>query len=285
MESATLYYKAMATSEKIPIDILTKNKKREKEILEKSFKALRKVVKKYQEISQNIEELSEKQENEINKTINQIKNKYREKLNEYNEKLNDVQSELLHQKDIIEKYSTFDIETISKAFIELIRIMHDEIFECQYVDHAIIENNQFLESNNIHLIIKREEKRDKYENNYIFNEKFNGEIIKQLVYNGNAITLPGGNNFDKKSTITFYEVNENGEICFNRNIFLEHFDYIKDFIDSMIEYRVENNMLEFNNKDILEYLKKYIIDNQEVIKSVLESRIKQHILKLGTISD
>lgn len=66
------------------------------------------------------------------------------------------------------------------------------------------------------------------------------------------------------------------------NTKFKKFNYVKDFVDNLIEYRFNNNLIEFTQKDMLIFLKDYVTKNKDSIIENHYQNPKQKILNKKT---
>ena len=84
-------------------------------------------------------------------------------------------------------------------------------------------------------------------------------------------------NIKDDKIITLYSLQKGHAIC---NINFGKFDYAKDFIDNLIQYRFQNKMDKITEKDMLLFLQNYIIQHKDEIMKKYESKFDIKILEL-----
>ena len=102
--------------------------------------------------------------------------------------------------------------------------------------------------------------------------------IYEFVENGDALLLSEQDiDVKKEKQITFYNLTD-GHI--ESRVNFGKFDYVKDFIDNIIQYRFQNNLDKITEKDMLLFLQNYIIQYKDVIVKNYESKFDSKVLKL-----
>lgn len=137
----------------------------------------------------------------------------------------------------VEKYSFFDVDRIGKILSQLITIFEGEKF--------------IYQSTNLYPNIKRDQVdsciNGKYTNVIVLNSLskpyYNERYLNSLVKNGNAIVLfKGEHPRFKKYDIKFYQANLDTTHRINQCIGFGKLAYVKDFIDYVINFKIENNI-------------------------------------------
>ena len=91
--------------------------------------------------------------------------------------------------------------------------------------------------------------------------------INSLVKHGHALVLAGAPTFNSHLDIYFYAADESHTI--NQNIGFWVFPYVKEFMDGIISYKIENNREYISTEE----LEKFKI---AFIKSILDQIVRQH---------
>ena len=185
-----------------------------------------------------------------------ISEKYQELFSEYYHNLDNINSEIYNHCKIYEKYSKFNLEDISNILASLMSIYERENFLVKYLSYQV-DGALF---NDILLIIKQK-KYDSISSNLQIQERY----INSLIKNRFAIRIIDGFSKSKFPTeISFYEADSMGRI--NQKVNFRNFAYVQNFIEYVINYRIENGLDEISF-DILEMLKNnFIYCNLEEIK-------------------
>ena len=121
-------------------------------------------------------------------------------------------------------------------------------------------------------------KESKLTNNYNSASSDNNAIDK-LITDGNAIVLEEKDFFLRDSDIiTIYKLKGNQLIS---NINFNKFGYVKEFINNIIQFRFQHNKIKFNEKDILSYMKNFILERKDTILENQKKKLEEKILKLS----
>ena len=185
-----------------------------------------------------------------------ISEKYQILFSEFYHNLDNINSEIYNHCKIYEKYSKFKLEDISNILASLMSIYERENFLVRYLSYQV-DGALF---NDVLLIIKQK-KYDSISSNLQIQERY----INSLIKNRFAIRIIDGFSKSKFPTeISFYEADSMGRI--NQKVNFRNFAYVQNFIEYVINYRIENGLDEISF-DILEMLKNnFIYCNLEEIK-------------------
>ncbi len=185
-----------------------------------------------------------------------ISEKYQILFSEFYHNLDNINSEIYNHCKIYEKYSKFNLEDISNILASLMSIYERENFLVRYLSYQV-DGALF---NDVLLIIKQK-KYDSISSNLQIQERY----INSLIKNRFAIRIIDGFSKSKFPTeISFYEADSMGRI--NQKVNFRNFAYVQNFIEYVINYRIENGLDEISF-DILEMLKNnFIYCNLEEIK-------------------
>ncbi len=304
VRSGTLYYKAKISSLEIPNDILQekhiylgasikKNKaismpedkiEKESQIIKSQetrilFDEIVNLYNKYKFAEQTKEKLLLKRQQEIEETTEKIIKYYSPKLLKNNEDIIAIKKELNDFNKLFTKYSTFNIDLIGQAIQQLMTLVESEEYLYKQVTYVVKKRvhgvmDSWDEDMQIKAsIVLRKEKLINY-----YNSSYEDESkINVLIKNEDALLLfeQDINNYNKK--ITFYTL-QDGKVLDNINF--GKFDYIKEFIDNIVQYRFQNNMTDFSKKDMLSFMKNFLIKHKDIIMKNYDSKIKEKVLSL-----
>ena len=197
---------------------------------------------------------------EKRKVVLQVENQYQDTINILDSKQADLDKIIEKYNNILEVYSTFDIDSIGKAIAFIVssieekdyifqRAIHDTFLWHSYVNDGGYERN----NNKICIVIEKALKRDIYSDKNLMNN-----CIKKLIKEEKAILLDESSytRYDNYK-VTFY----NSITSINKNIDLSSFPYIKDFIDYVVQYRFDNNLINIDFQE-LNYLSYDFINNK-----------------------
>lgn len=301
VESATLYYKAEVSSLEIPTDILQEKQisnnsnirenkittkiKDEIEVKSQVMKPqetkilLDEIVELYNKcknLEQVKEELLLKRKEEIEKATEKIMKSYSMKLSQNNEDITYIKKELIDFNKLFSKYSTFNIDLVGKVLQQLISIVENEEYLYKQVTHKFKKRvHGVMDSwdEDIEIKVGIIVRKDKLKNCY--DSSYESEINK-LVKNGNALLLSEQDIYNNKE-ITFYTFQDGHFLCC---IDFGRFDYIKEFIDNIVQYRFQNDIIEFTEKDMLIFMKNFVNWHKDIIMKNYSSKIKEKTLSL-----
>lgn len=137
----------------------------------------------------------------------------------------------------VEKYSSFDVDRIGTILNQLITIFEGEMFVYQCTNLYPSINIDRVDS----------DVATKYTNVIVLNSLsksyYNERYLNSLVKNGNAIVLfKGEHPRPKKYNIKFYRADVNIMHRINQCVAFGKLAYVKDFIDYVINFKIENNI-------------------------------------------
>lgn len=288
VQSGTLFYKAEVSSLDIPNDLLQEkslgiscNMEEKEEMVEEEIKIdeleekrilfdeIINLYKKLKCIEQEKENILKQCKNDIEEMTKKINESYKNKIELNNTENDSIKVKLNEFEELLKKYSTFNIDIIGKAFQELISLMENNNYlykQVTYNQNEKIHGPIDSWDESIPTTINIVAKEDNLINNF---EKG----IKELIRSDSAIILSDNNT----SKVSFYGLN-NGQITCN--VDFGRFSYIKQFIDSIVQYRFQNRMIDFNEKDILLFMKKFIMEHEDIIIKNYSATIKEKVLNL-----
>lgn len=305
VDSRTLYYKAEVSSLEIPYDILqekhisTDSSIQENKVttmVEDEIKTISKIIEsqgsrtlfneianlynKYKTVEQIKDELLLEREKEIEEATEKITKSYSQKLTQNNEDITSAKKELNDLEKWFAKYSTFNIDLVGNALQQLITIVESEEYLYKQVTHkikkrvhGIMDDCEEDIQTKVRIIVRKDKLMNCYESPYP-----SENIIKQLVKNGEALLLSEQNiNTRNNQKITFYASQDGQVLCY---VNYGRFGYIKKFIDSIVQYRFQNNMLEFTEKDMILFMRNFVIRYKDIIMENYSSKIKEKSLSL-----
>ena len=213
----------------------------------------------------------------IEKSVEEIMLSYSKKIEHSDLTIKNFQTELNNYAHLITKYSTFDENLIGCAIAKLISIIENKIFIYRDVlnkynkrIHGSIDSWDEERQTKASIIVDS----DKYDNYSEYESKLN-----ELVLNGKAIILSESNQYAyKNSNITFFTLNKEHIVC---NINLENFNYIKDFINQLVQYRFERKLDTFSKNDMIICMQIFLSKYKEKILQNYTSTLEQKLLKLS----
>lgn len=224
-------------------------------------------------------ELKESETEEINLATSMIKMKYAKQKKTINEGILETINDIESYCNKIQLYSTFNTN-IMVILENLITIFEGEEYCYQEADyhttrteHCVFDRVEIDVDEKIRIIIN-----GNYQDpDCIYDYRFNN--ITKLVENKKAILFEK-TDYKLDPNIKFYRVNgtKNG---IESNVLYGKFDYVKKFIDSVITYRIDNNINNNKNRHYLyELLSEFINDNINFIEANQQQRLQEKEEKL-----
>lgn len=208
-----------------------------------------------------IEAVEEKKVEEIKKITKSIEEKYSGKIEKYNEEFKNSVSNIHEYCKLIEKYSTFNSIYIAYILAELISVFEGKKYIISEMSYHP-EKGSPAQVQDI-LVIIEEKNLEKINAINHISERYFYHLIKTkkiiLVDSKYSLYMP--------ETIKFYKF-ETGTI--NQNISLRGYTYLKDYIDMVINYRIENNKSEITDEELEKLKNQFILYNKEKIESNLK---------------
>lgn len=244
---------------------------------------LEKIKKKKTEIKARKSWLSTDRENLIDNAITEINEKFHQKEILLDTKLKECNKTIQEYYKLIEKYSNFDEQEISKIFQELITIFEGEDYI--YQKNVICSSQYSYRYNYANIIINKDDA-----NNTLTYSK---EELNILAKQGKAAIIKYNSSKKETSSIKFYELNKKGDL---KQLFkFGKFKYLKEFINLVICYKIDNNidnisieelhklMINFINlhlSEIEENYKKRSQDERKQMEEIIEENKKGRQKKL-----
>lgn len=230
--------------------------------------------------------LKEKEE-KVKQAIEAIAKEYSDSINERTKEEEDTKTQFINYKDLVSTYSSFDVDLIGKAIARIISAASGKKFKYGNVTshYEVIEFDMLSDP-----YTERKTERDcivvetsKYEQDY--HTQHGENPIDELVEDGHAILLIRNYDAspDKYRIVTFLTTDESGGLKFI-NVNLDDFDYIKDFIIEVAQYRFQRELDKFTEGDMNLCIDRFIPKAEQIhIKNridVLQEELKTLNLKL-----
>jgi len=302
VKSGTLYYKAEVSNLEIPNDILQEkyisfnsnieenvvleiieneieleNQSVESQDSRNLFEEIVNLYNKYKCLEQGKDELLLKRKKDIEEATDKIIKYYSQKLIQTDEDITSTKKELNDFDKLFAKYSTFNIDLIGNAIQQLISIVECEEYLYEEVMHKLKKRvHGVMDSwdedvlSNVNIVVRK----DKLVNYYDSCSEF---VIDDLIKKGDAILLCRQCINSHNNEIIFYTSKDGQVSCY---FDFGKFDYVKEFIDSIVQYRFQNNMIEFTEKDMITLVKEFVNEHKNIIMKNYDSRLKEKTLSL-----
>lgn len=245
------------------------------------FEEFKRIQNENSSIEHSNEALLAQRDLEIKRETERIIKEYEEKIKQNNEENYPTKKQLKDLGETILNYSTFDLELLGKCLEQLVSIFEGESFlyreavhNSKITKHGVMDSWEEDVKTKVKMIVKE----SKLTNNYNSASSDNNAIDK-LINNGNAIVLKEKDFFLRDSDlIRIYSLKDNQLIS---NIDFNKFDYVKEFIDNIIQFRSQNNKIKFSEKDILCYMKNFILERKDIILENQKKKLEEKVLKLS----
>lgn len=243
---------------------------------------MEKIIEKFNKITENLNSITESKNNILKKQNDEIENnkksinkKYENIIKEKETEEKDKKNKIINLNKEINVYSTFNKKELGNIISELMTTIEGKKYVYVKSKHNTYErectvfgSELFKVEKYVDLIV---EKKDA--SNYYYDlDEFDNKIIK-LMNNSKGILLES-NDFENKN-ITLYNFTED----ISSKIDYKNFDYVKEFIDIIINYRYENKKEEINKKDLLKLLYDFLTTKKDLIlekhKKIIVEEIKK----------
>ena len=179
--------------------------------------------------------LKDKLENDIKKVTDYLTEKYNEDANFIYNNINIYNNKIENILNDINEYSTFHVSEIKYAILDLIKIFTGENYEVQETYYHI-KPKSLIETEDILIYVKSNLKEV---NDYSF-IKFHS-----LLKHNNALVFKYIDHSNRY--IKFYDVYDKN---IKQTIKFGKFTFIKDFIDELIQYKINYNTNEISEEEI-----------------------------------
>lgn len=214
-----------------------------------------------------------------------IAEKYRLPLKNSEQYIKDNLQAVHDFSDMIIDYSTFNESMISNAICLLIHIVEEQNFQYQkayyYIGYLFYglwggQGEERFHLMNVRLIINEKKRQEEY-----YRPLYEKDEVMKLVNTGEAILLQKvGYSIPKKDgKIIFYFLDDNHNITSSSDF--GRFDYVKNFIDFVIQYRFSHDLKEISSDDIVLCMQLFLQNNKDLIVSNYVSRTQSRILELS----
>jgi len=226
------------------------------------------------QILNDIKELDKKEQEELIEEKRLIQQKYLKlketAYSEYDKKVADVHNYC----NLIEKSSTFSSK-IFDDIIELISIFEGETYILEKLNYHK-DNSLPSEVWETYMILSRSVfksiKKPRYISERYLNHLLKNGIAIKIIEDWGLLRLP--------TKISFYKADDMGRL--NPQISFKGFSYIKQFVDYIINYRIENNIEQFSEEDMHKLKEDFILLNVDNIKNNYKKKEEQRIKDISS---
>ena len=199
--------------------------------------------------------------------IKEIEDLSKEKLNPCDNNINYINKMRRSNEKKIFEASWFDVDEIGEVLAKLVSVVENEPYSyyvanyrgiCKYYEEGYGYDTVDL-NYKVYLINKENNVR------YQYNEEYINEI-GSTVFKNNASIIVLAQRYLNDHKISFYD----GMANKSHLIDIKNFDYIYDFINYLISYKIDNNLIALNKEELDEllmtFLNEYIKGNAKLKK-------------------
>ena len=227
--------------------------------------SLRKIKKEFQQKITNTEEVKKAK---IKESTNSIEEKYNLIKENYENKLKETVEEIHNYCKKIEDFSTFNRNDVSYILADLVSIFEGKKYVVSQMSYHP-EKSSPAQVQDI-LVIIEEENLEKINATNHISERYLHHLLKY----GKIVMLDPKFSLCKPEVLKFYKY-ETGTI--NHNINFKNYQYLKDFIDFIINYRLEYNKSEISEEELKVLKNQFMTINKENIEKLLEAKAEKDI--------
>lgn len=210
---------------------------------------------------------AENEELEIAKKA--IREKYAKQQEPIYKEIGEARKKIENNCKKIQLFSTFDSKIIGEILEQLVTIFEGEeycyqetTFQTTKIEHCVFDRVESKVDKEIRIIIKADCKREKYDN------RFSG--LYRFVSDGNVIMLCE-DEYRLEPDISFNHSNiRNTDI--ESNVKYGKFDYVKEFMNGVIDFRIANKMVNINKSDLYKLLGEFLAERKDFIESNYQLR-------------
>lgn len=232
-------------------------------------------LKKEQEMIKNYrieeENLTLKEQKELDELKSQIKEKYASLKNPIYKKINDSKKQIKIYSERIMEFSTFNSAVIGKILAYLMTVYEGEEYCYQETIHhttktenCIFDRITYDIDKKIKIIIKLDEKRYEY---------FKYENLYEKVVEGLMIILEQNEN--RLSDDIIFKIVDSQKNGITDNVNYGEFGYVREFINYLIDFRINNDKFNISEKEINELLKVFLESKKDKIEANYKLRLKE----------
>ncbi len=228
------------------------------------FETLGSIRNQYLQSQEELKKIDKQMKEELAEAERKIRASYQEKIDSSKDNCTTLRQALENHKKLLENYSTFDSKTIGETIEKLVCLVEGEDYCYQEAIHETHEYetnvwgcDSFRVRKRVSMIVKGSDKQGYY---YDYEEQENE--IEKLAEKNQAIVLAQTKEH-KQEKIRFYTANDGTIKCL---VNFHQFSYVKDFLDSVIQYRFRNNLNDVSQKELLVLMNEFILNKREIIE-------------------
>lgn len=223
-------------------------------------------------------EIDQEEKREIEIIKNEIAKKHLKLKEPINKKMEVTRKELKACINQFELFSTFDSKMIGNILEKLVSVFEGEEYSYQETTYKTIKHydpvfNRVEDEidKKIKIIIKNDCKSNSYD--------YKSSPIHQFVADGKAIIL-SEKEYELDSQLTFYNSNRRRDNVENV-IRYGKFNYVKEFMDEVINFRINNNINDQNEIDFKNLSSNFFLKNKDLIQNNHQLRLEEKQKKIN----
>lgn len=205
-----------------------------------------------------IKDLKKSREQEIKEAIQRIEDKYANLNKEYVSEFNIASVQVYDYCKSIENYSVLNRRDISIVLSELISVFEGKNYVSEDLSYHVDGDSPSARWNIF--MIMPQDIIEKIKSFPILHERYINHLLKK----GLAIKLCGDWSSLMPNKVSFYKTDEMGRI--NQNINFKGFTYVKNFIDYVINFRMDNQIDEISFEELEKLKEEFILMNIDYIE-------------------
>ena len=206
----------------------------------------------------------------IEEVTQEITSNYKDIIDKCDSEINATKTEVEQYDSLITKYSTFDKDLIGEAIAYVLSVLNCKDYKYNKVESTYpitcydpFDDPYFSDTTEfVNIVVDS----SKYLKHY-YNDEPDKSAIDKLVKSGDAIHLININDpypmyFKKPEKSIAFLTSKNGEISFN--VELDSFEYIKDFIMELVQYRFQRKLNKLTKDDINICIEEFIKKSRKI---------------------
>lgn len=225
-------------------------------------------------LEEKLENEDEAEEKELEIAEEKVRDKYAKKKEPIYNKINETRKEIEDFCMKIQLFSEFDSDIIGKILEQLVTTFEGEeycyqetIYNTTKVIQCTFDKVEQKICEKVRVIVKLDYKETKYDYRFV------NDNIDKLITNGKLILLDKNEERLGKNITFNYMNNRRNNI--KSDVKYGRFEYVKEFMDIVIDYRINNNIIDITKEDLQRLLKKFLTDKINQIESNYQLRLEE----------
>ncbi len=228
------------------------------------FKSLEADKSKLKEACKHVDDLVMERDTLIAQKVAEINKEYETSLNVWDKEAKSKEAAIKEKTEQIKQYSTFDAYLLGEAIRSLMEYVEGKEYVYSQVEHTYGDprkpKDDNLESDDVRMVVQKNKDRNSFTSVSKQMSK-----IDDLVSQGYAVVLSESDFFAWDGGLVRVYNSKDDE--FNCTIKFGAFDYVREFIELVIQYRVDNGLVKFSQEDMLKCLQVFALEYQSVLKT------------------